>query len=74
MQIVYIILGICAILLLINYHTHCEGFSPYDNCINQGYPYQWCLDSPRESVPCTCPAGQAVYMRHGICYCQSYAT
>ena len=54
-----------------------EGYNPYDICIDQGYPTEWCFRSPAPNDskgPCACPPGQKLYRRYGTCYCQTYAS
>ena len=54
-----------------------EAFNPYDTCIGQGYPMEWCLKAaaPDSAAdPCVCPPGQKLYRRYGTCYCQGYAS
>lgn len=52
-----------------------ENFDSYQNCLNQGYPMNFCLKSPLEvNGTCGCPSGQKAYVRYGRCYCQTYAS
>ena len=48
-----------------------ENFDVYNTCVNQGYPYKWCLDAPYEIDTCSCPPGLNLIKRYGRCYCRS---
>lgn len=64
------------VVLVITHPKKIEGFNPYDTCIDQGYPMEWCLKTGvpnNASDPCVCPPGQKLYRRYGTCYCQGYA-
>ena len=65
------------VVLVITQDKTQEGFNPYDTCIGQGYPTDWCLKSAapdNAADPCMCPPGQKLYRRYGTCYCQTYAS
>ena len=63
-------------ILLIIMRSSRENFDTYGNCVNQGYPFDWCLRVPIDvydtKSTCWCPAGQKIYERYGRCYCQTY--
>lgn len=59
-------------IILICCFKNIETFDTYNTCQNQGYPADFCTKSPRENQFCSCPAGQKLYKRYGICYCQTY--
>lgn len=65
------------VVLVITQPKSQEGFNPYDTCIGQGYPTDWCLRAaaPGDAAdPCVCPPGQTLYRRYGTCYCKGYAS
>lgn len=65
------------VVLIVTQPKTKEPFNPYDTCIAQGYPMEWCLRVPAPdsaSDPCVCPPGQKLYRRYGTCYCQTYAS
>ena len=65
------------VVLVVTQPKSQEGFNPYDTCIGQGYPTDWCLRAAapdNASDPCVCPPGQKLYRRYGTCYCQGYAS
>jgi len=79
LNINYILFFIITLILMLKpLRSIKEGFDSYDNCIAQGYPYDWCLKVPIEwentDTICSCPDGQKVYNRYGRCYCQTYST
>ena len=63
------------VVLTVTHDKVQEAFNPYDTCIGQGYPTNWCLKAaaPDSTTdPCVCPSGQKLYRRYGTCYCQGY--
>lgn len=79
---IYILALIVAIIVILSLvfellRSARENFDTYGSCVNQGYPFDWCLRVPvdvynSESL-CWCPAGQKIYKHYGRCYCQTYA-
>ena len=66
-----LIIFLIIVLIIFNIIRNTENFDVYNTCVNQGYPYKWCLDSPYEIDTCSCPPGLKLIKRYGRCYCRS---
>ena len=73
-----IIIFILLIIFFVNYIVYpsniVEGFESLTNCINQGYPKDWCMQTPLQSVlssgSCYCGNRQlGTYQSDGKCHC-----
>jgi hypothetical protein len=56
-------------------HSSKEGFESYNNCVEQGYPMDFCIKTPIQSKVdhgyCSCADGYfgSWHMGEGKCYC-----
>ncbi len=66
-----LIIFLVIVLIIFKTMRIAENFDVYNTCINRGYPYKWCLDSPYEINTCSCPPGLNLIKRYGRCYCRS---
>lgn len=72
--LIFLFLFIMIIYSLCN-NTIKEGFESYTNCIEQGYPMDFCIKTPIESQVdngyCSCADGYfgSWHMDDGKCYC-----
>jgi hypothetical protein len=59
-------------------HSSKEGFESYNNCIEQGYPMDFCIRTPIQSKVdngyCSCADGYfgSWHMGEGKCYCYMF--
>lgn len=54
-----------------------EGFQAVENCLNQGYPHDFCMHTPLDSIQggdyCNCANGQlGIRPQPGLCSCFPY--
>ena len=55
-----------------------EGYESYENCVRQGYPNNFCMQTPIKSMVdygyCKCVNGEfgSYHMGDGKCYCSLY--
>ena len=54
-----------------------EGYESLTSCLNQGYPKDWCMQTPLQSdlgpAYCECANGQlGSYHMNGKCYCYPF--
>lgn len=69
--IIFLVIVLIIVLIIFKTMRIAENFDVYNTCINRGYPYKWCLDSPYEINTCSCPPGLNLIKRYGRCYCRS---
>ena len=79
----YLVIFLSIIIILFNASVHSkkkvkENFESYENCVRQGYPNSFCMQTPIISKVdygyCKCANGEfgSYHVGDGKCYCSLY--
>ncbi len=77
MKIIVFLIIIFLLIYLFSPIKKIENFDSLTTCLNQGYPKDWCMQTPLQSdlssEYCSCANGQlGSYHMNGKCYCYPF--